>query len=308
MAQFLKFFEMKPPSMETVDRLWKGSIDMHLHIAPDPTVPRRVDGIQAAETAQAGGMRAMVLKSAFYATTPVALAANRVVPEVTCIGSLNIEYGTTGGLCDEAVIAVENNAKIGCKVLWMPTFDAAYARSYIPGREGTGISLFGADGKPDPAAMEIVERILKVVKQYNMVLCSGHLSYEETVVLFEAARKIGIEKMVATHPMSDVIWPAMTMDQMKHLVSLGAYIEHVYRNCLPLLGSLDPQDYVDAIHEIGAEHTILGTDFAQVADTTPAEGYRTFIAYMLQYGVDEKDVERMVKINPAKLLDLDNEN
>lgn len=305
MAQFLKFFQLKTPPAKVVEDLWKGSIDMHLHIAPDPGTVRRCDGYQAALAAREAGMRAIVLKSDFYATTPVADAVNSAVPEVTCVGALNIEYGTTGGLGPGAVIAVEQNAKMGCKVLWMPTFDAWWARQYIPGKKGTGIRILDDAGRPIPESFAVLDEILEIVARYDMVLASGHLSYAETVALFETAKKHGVQKLVATHPMSDVIWPAMTMEEMRHLASMGAYIEHVFRNCLPLLGSFDPQGYVDAIHELGAEHTILGTDYAQITDTTPAEGMRMFIAYMLQYGVNPEDVEKMVKTNPAWLLGLE---
>jgi adenine deaminase len=95
------------------------------------------------------------------------------------------------------------------------------------------------------------------------------------------------------------------MEQVKHLADMGCYIEHCYRNCMPLLGSYRPENYIEAIHEVGADHTILCTDFAQITDTSPAEGMRQFIATMLQMQVSEDDITLMVKTNPAKLLDLD---
>lgn len=295
---FMKLFEMKTPPFETVERLWKGSIDMHIHPAPDPGTVRRVDSLEAAMAAQEADMRAIVLKSDFFPTTPLAKVARHVAPNVEVFGSLNIEYGTTGALTYAAEI-LETNAKLGCKVLWFPTFDAQYCRQAI-GRKG-GIYILDANGKLLPEVPEI----LKIVKKYNIVLCSGHLSYAETLALFEEAIKQGIDKMVATHPLSDVAWAPMTMDQMKHLASMGVYIEHCFRNCMPLLGSYDPMNYVEAIREIGAEHTIMCTDYAQVTDTTPAEGMRMFIGMMLQLGISEEEVELMVKVNPAKLLDLD---
>jgi adenine deaminase len=138
-----------------------------------------------------------------------------------------------------------------------------------------------------------------------MVLCSGHLSYLESVALFEEAKKRNITKMIATHPMTDVIWPAYTIEEIKKLADIGCYIEHCYRNCLPLLGSYRPESYIPAIRAIGAERTILCTDFAQITDTSPAEGMRQFIATMLQMQVTEEEITLMVKTNPAKLLDLD---
>lgn len=135
MAKLERFFELKTPPAEVIEDLWHGSIDMHLHIAPDPTVVRRVDGVQAAQSAKENGMAAIVLKSDFYPTAPVADAARSAVPDFECFGALNIEYGTTGGFGDHTVEVVRQSAKMGAKVLWMPTFDAYYARQYIPGKE-----------------------------------------------------------------------------------------------------------------------------------------------------------------------------
>lgn len=305
MAKLERFFELKAPAMKTIDELWKGSIDMHLHIAPDPTVSRRVDGVQAARSAKECGMRAIVLKSDFYPTAPIAAAARSAVEEFECIGALNVEYGTTGGFGGNAPQIVEQSAKMGAKVLWMPTFDAYYARKYIPGKEGTGLRILDDAGNKIPEVWEVLEKILETVKAYDMVLASGHLSYEETAALFAAAKEQGVKKLVATHPMSDVIWPAMTMEQMEQLADMGAYIEHVFRNLLPLLGSFDPTLYVETVKKIGAKRTIMSTDFAQSTDCMPAEGMRMFIGNMLEYGCTPEEVEWMAKKNPAKLLGLE---
>ena len=302
MAKLDRFFELVAPPAKTVEDLWKDSIDMHLHIAPDPSVVRRVDGVQAASLAKEAGMGAIVLKSDFYPTAPIAQAARSAVEDFQCFGALNFEFGTTGGLGEHAAVVAEQNAKIGAKVFWMPTFDAYYARQYIPGKEGTGIRILDDKGEKITEVWDALEKIIDIVAKYDIVLASGHLSYEETVALFTQAKKQGVEKLVATHPMSDVIWPAMTMEQMENLADMGAYIEHVFRNLLPLLGSFNPELYVEAIKRIGADRTIMSTDLAQITDCTPPEGMRMFIGNMLEYGCSPEEVELMAKINPAKLL------
>ncbi|MDR2814172.1 MAG: DUF6282 family protein [Prevotellaceae bacterium] len=299
--KYLDFFTYKTPSEDVVNRCWKGSIDMHIHFAPDPGIVRRFDGYQAALAARDAGMRAIVLKSSHIPTIQTAYAVQRALPEIAVFGSINIEDATTGGLGESALIAVENSAKMGAKVIWFPTSDAAFACSATPGREGKGIAILEADGKLKP----IVPRILAAVKQYNMALCNGHLSYPESLALFEEAKRQGIDKMVATHPLTDVLWEPYTLDEIQHLADMGVFIEHCYRCCMPLLGSYRPEKYVEAIRLIGADRTILSTDFGQITDVSPAEGMRQFIATMLQMGVSEEDVTLMVKRNPAKLLDLE---
>lgn len=290
------FREYSPhtPQIETVERLWKGSIDMHIHPIPDPGMRRRVDSMQAAIDAQAAGMKAIVLKSHYYPTVQLADAAQYVAPDVITIGGLVIGY-ETGGL---SVDVVECQAKLGMKILWM--LNSAIQCHKALKKEG-GIPILDSKGKLLPD----VVKILKIVKKYNICLTNCHLSYEETVPLFEEAISMGITKLLVNHPMFDQIWDPMTMDEMKKLASMGAYIEHCYRCTMPLAGSFDPRDFVKAIREIGAEHTIMSTDFGQVTDAPPVYGMRGFIATMLQLGVSEEEVEIMVKNNPAKLLDLD---
>jgi hypothetical protein len=299
--KYLAFFKYKTPPADVVERCWKGSIDMHIHFSPDPGVVRRFDGYQTALAARDAGMRAIVLKSPHIPTIQTAYAVQRALPEIAVFGSINIEYSTTGGLAETALTAIENSAKMGAKVIWFPTSDAAFACNAIPGMEGKGITILNADGK----LKAIVPKILEIVKKYDMVLCNGHLSYPESLALFGEAKNQGITKMIATHPLVDVVWEPYTLEEIQNLADMGVFIEHCYRCCMPLLGSYRPEKYVEAIRLIGAERTVLSTDFGQITDVSPAEGMRQCIATMLQLGVSEEDVTLMVKQNPAKLLDLE---
>jgi len=290
----------KTPSLETVDNLWRGSVDMHIHVPIEIGVNRRYTAYQTAEIAQKAGMKAIVLKNHNSSTALTAFTIQSCFPDLEVVGSLCIEYGTTAGLNKYTAEIVENQAKIGAKVLWFPTFDAYWHRNFVPQLKGTGIKVVDENGKLN----QYIPDILQVVKDYNLVLGTGHISYSEAKMLLEAASAMGITRIVATHPMSETSRTPYALEEMKQLVSLGAYIEHCWRNCLPQLNSYDPHRYVDAIRELGAEHCILSTDFAQVSDPSPAEGLRSFIAVMLQFGLYAEEVEIMVKSNPYKLLDI----
>jgi hypothetical protein len=299
--KYLEFFNYKTPQADTVERCWKGSIDMHIHFSPDPGIVRRFDGYQTALAACDAGMRAIVLKSPHIPTIQTAHAVQRALQGIAVFGSINIEYPTTGGLGETALIAIENSAKMGAKVIWFPTSDAAFACNAIPGMEGRGITILNAGG----GLKSIVPKILELVKLYNMVLCSGHLSYAESAVLFKEAKAQGITKMIATHPLVDAVWEPYTMEEIQSLADMGVFIEHCYRCCMPLLGSYRPENYVNAIRLVGASRTILSTDFGQISDVSPAEGMRQYIATMLQLGITEEELTLMVKRNPAELLDLE---
>lgn len=280
-----------------IDRLYEGSIDMHIHVAPDSEWDRRLNTLETAQYAQQGHMRAFVAKSFFYPTTTEALIATQMTEGVTAFGSVTIGYGTTGGL-EHAADTILNHAKIGCKVIWFPAFDAEYCRKGL-GREG-GICILNKDGNLRQEALDV----LSVAKKYQMVVCKGHMSFPETKALFTAAAKMGIDKLVTTHPLADS-WGVFTPEQVQELSGLGAYTELVLGNLMPRLGSIDPSDYVDQVRAIGADHMIMSTDWAQCMDPTPAEGMRFFIGTMLQFGCSDEEVEWMVKKNPAKLLDLE---
>ena len=55
----------------------------------------------------------------------------------------------------------------------------------------------------------------------------------------------------------------------------------------------------------GYPEGVMGPDLGQAHNPAPAEGIRMAIATMLKCGLSEKEVELMVKVNPARLLDLD---
>lgn len=284
--------------VKVIDDLWKDSIDMHIHPGPDPNAERPIDSVKVAQYAEKAGMKGVVLKSFTYNTASDAyLIEKNITKDVHVFGSVVIGYTTTGGLT-YAAKTIEAMAKIGCKVVWFPAMDAEWCQAYL-GHPGAGIWILNEDG----SLKDEVYSILKVIKEYNMVVCSGHMSYEESTKMFDAAIELGIDKMVATHPLAEL--SRFTLDEIKELADKGVYIEHVYGTTMPRLGNLDPSDYVDCVKLIGAERNIMGTDLAQVWDTDPATGMRLFIAQMIQFGCTPEEVEFMCKKNPAKLLDIE---
>ena len=97
---------------------------MHLHIGPDE-MPTRVDSIEAAEQAAYVKMRAIVLKNHSYPTTPVAITAQGLVPEIKLFGSICLDY-EIGGL---NVDTLERHTQFGAKIVWIPTFSSTNSRA-----------------------------------------------------------------------------------------------------------------------------------------------------------------------------------
>ncbi len=283
---------------EMIDEIFQGSIDMHTHVAPDPLWPRRFDTMETARLVQNAGMRAFVSKSYYYPTTTECLIANKELGADVAIPSITIGFSSTGGL-EGAPEVMEKHAMMGCKVVWFPAGDARTCYKLLFGKEG-GIYILDDEGKLRKEALEVLE----ICRDYGIVVCKGHMDFAETDALFTAAKDMGITKLVNTHPLSDS-WGVFTMDQIRHLADdLGVYTEIVFNNLMPRLGALDPADYVDLVHDLGAERMILGTDLAQAVDISPNEGTRFFIALLLQYGCTKEEIIAMARTNPAALLDL----
>ena len=269
-------------------------MDIHVHCAPDPRVDRRGSAIDMAQQARDMGMLGMVLKSHEFPTHPVAYTASQAVPGITLIGGVALDV-EVGGLNPTAV---ESTAKVGGRVVWMPTFSARADRQH-KGLNG-GISLLDDQDKLVPEVFSVLE----IVKSYDMVLSTGHISTAESMALVSEARKMGIERVVVTHATTMSFWTGMTLEDMKVLASMGAYIEHCLHVLMPLTFRLPPKELVKTITSIGPEKCIISTDFGQDFHPMPAEGLRMGIATLLRAGLEEVEVGMLVKDNPCRLLGL----
>jgi hypothetical protein len=283
-----------------VDQLVAGSIDMHLHPGPD-AFKCRVDALEAATQAKQAGMKAIVIKNHFYPTAPIAMMVNQLVPDFRVIGSLCLDY-EMGGLNADAV---EYAGKTGARVVWMPTFSSLNSRAKMRGlglpMQGDGFSILDSQGQLVPE----IPNILKIIKKYDMVLASGHISPAETFALEKEARQIGIDKFVVTHPLDHEFFSqAFTKQDLVQLALNGAFIECTFIAFLASEFRHDPAHMVDIIKTVGAKQCIVSTDLGQSFNPLPVEGLRMFLVTLLKYGVTPDEINVMTKTNPAKLLGL----
>ncbi len=289
--------------MAAEDKLVAGSIDMHVHFNPDSLQERRQDALRLAYSARELGMRAIVLKCRDFNTVPVALLVSELVPEVRTFGSLTLD-NEVGGLNPAAVLSA---ARMGAKVIWMPTLSAANSKTKterargfkIPGPE---LVILDSKGK----LLAEIREIFQIVKEYDIILASGHLSPKETFALVEESQRIGFGKIVVTHALQwQLVDAPISEDDVKQLARSGAFIEHSFWGLMPTVSKADPKLIAESVKATGAERCIMSSDFGQSYHPPAPEGLRLFIATMLRNGLVEKDIEWMVKTNPAKLLGLD---
>lgn len=277
-----------------VDELMHDSFDMHIHSGPDADVPRRSDSIELAMAARERQMRGLVLKNKTSPTGAQAHATRRAVPEVVTLGSITLDRHV-GGINPRAV---EAEAKIGSKVVWMPTRHADNELRH-KGSDKRGIRVIDEEGRLISEIFDVFDLALK----FDLVVGTGHVSRDEVFALVKEGTRAGV-KIVVTHPLTRSVGTLLPLQDQRELASMGAYIEHTFVSTMPNQDRVDPTEFVEAIRAVGAERCVLSSDFGQYHNPLPAEGFRLGIATLLHHGLAPGEVATMVRANPLELLGL----
>lgn len=282
-----------------MENVMQGIIDMHIHAAPDVRA-RKLDDLELMEASVQRGVRAIVLKSHNVPTADRAYLVNRVAAEkypdvkFTAFGGLCLNH-PVGGLNPDAA---ETSLKLGAKVIWLPTNTAENHYRKNGKDPSTGV-VVTRDGK----AVDELQDIFALVKQYNAVLATGHIGAEECFPVVEAARAAGVEKIVITHPEFWVV--GMTPEQQADIVrKYDVLLESVYAQ--PVNGSykINIPDNIAAMKAIGPEHFVISTDSGQTVNPYWYESYTTYFKAVSEVFTSEQ-VRKMTHDNPAWLLDID---
>ena len=296
--------------MNKADLLLCGAIDMHAHGYPQFTLnmPGRQNNYEWAEAAEKAGMAGFVIKSHIWPTTGEVYLLNKLGFSVEVFGSITLNY-PVGGLSPAAVqIAAESGAKVVFMPTWCSKNDISKGAHYVDRmrpyltvideflKDKPGLTVLGDNGELNAETLEIV----KLCKQYGLVLASGHLSIEESLKLCRAATKDDV-KFVLTHPLNTPLIAA-TLDQIKEVADMGGFIENVFIGCMPMHEGIKPKRIVEVIEHIGASHCTMASDAIEAWNPPPPEILRMFIASMLALGVTEDDVYMMTHTNPMHLL------
>ena len=288
--------------------LLRGAIDLHIHAAPD-IVPRLMNDLQLAEAARDAGMAALVLKSHHMMTADRAQIARSLYPEVRVFGGLALNAPSCGGLNPEAVKCA---LRMGARIIWLPTFSAANhiraTSTRVTGNLGAmaqgfapiAVQVLDGDGNPLPELREI----LALVAQADVVLATGHLSVAEIKVVVDAALEAGVRKILVNHP---ELWlVGMSVEDQRALAARGVMLERCIRSVTSKGNeALSPRLIADQIKAVGAESTVMATDYGQVDSSPPPQGMLRYIEEMLEHGISATDVEMMVRVNPARMLGLE---
>jgi Family of unknown function (DUF6282) len=291
---------------------WKaieGAYDLHVHVAPD-VIKRRIDDLDLAREFLSVGLKGFILKSHYFPTAERAQVVTKAVPGIKVYGALTLNH-SVGGLNP---VAVELAGRSGCKLVWMPTVDAANETAGRPGGANkklpfwaeiqlelaaTGINpppmtVLGQDGELNAAARTCLE----LIRKYDMILATGHLGRLEILALVKAAREMKLRKVIVTH----AEFPSQNLSaaEQAELADLGAVIEHCFTTMYT--GKAPWEVVMASIRTVGAERCVLSTDLGQTINPSVSTGFAIFAQTLLDGGFEASHVRRMAVDNSSTLV------
>jgi Family of unknown function (DUF6282) len=310
---------MNQPSAEPVstarpisNQAWEclqGAYDLQVHVAPD-VIERRIDDVDLSKEFLAKGLRGFVLKSHYFPTAERAKVVSRAVPGIDAYGAVALNH-SVGGLNP---VAVELAGRSGCKIVWMPTVDAANETAgrtdgpttKLPfwakiqrelaamGIAPPPLSVLGMDGK----ISEATRRCIELIAKHNMILATGHLGRVEIFQLVKTAREMGARRVVVTH--AEFPSQNLSASEQNELAQMGAFIEHCFTTMHT--GKAPWDGVIESIHRVGVERCMLSTDLGQTINPPVAEGFAMFAQRLLDSGFSIAQIRRMTVENPHALI------
>jgi len=265
-----------------------GAIDMHAHSYPDG-VARSIDAVDLAKLAKSRGMRALVLKNHYEPTASLAYIVRKEVPGIEVFGGISLDL-TVGGVNPAAVEWMTKGKGGYGKVVWLPTYDSENQA----GRSGRPFSPVVRNGVVTPE----VSQVIAIAAKNNLVLETGHSSPAEALIIIREAKRQGVQNVMVTHAMSGSV--NMSIADMQEAAKMGAYLELTFVRA----GSDAAEAYVKAIRAVGPEFIVLSSDLGQANNPLHPDGLLAMYQYLASQGIAITDIDRMAKVNPAKLLGL----
>jgi hypothetical protein len=275
-------------------RVLQGTIDIHVHSAPD-NVPRSIDGLDVSRLARTRGMRGIVLKNHYEPTASLAFLARKEAPGLEVFGGIDLNL-TVGGMNPAAVEHMTQVTGGWGRFVWMSTFDAENQVRYS--KENRPFVSVSRAGQLLPET----KAVIAVIAKHGLVLATGHVSAAEGLMLLREGRQQGVTHLVVTHAINAPI--LMDVPQMQEAARLGAFIEFAGSTMANASAAARVDTFADAIRKVGPQFCILSSDLGQEGNPVPPDGFADFLVAMRAKGFSQQDLDTMSKANPARLLGL----
>lgn len=292
--------------MDELGAALKGAIDLHTHPAPD-IVPRSQTIPEAIADFSAAGFAGFVAKSHVGSTASLCAAQN-AGSQARAIGSIALNR-PVGGL---NAGAVEVAARLGARVVWLPTVDSRRQREQatVPGppplwaQAQAELARTPGYGPPIPVleggrVVSALHDVLDVVREHSLLLATGHLDCEEVFAVLDVAADHGIERVMVTHP--DLPRQRITPDAQIEMARRGAWIERTMASVLE--GKLPLEDALRGIRTCGTGSTLLTGDLGQPYNGPIVDGIGRWATCLRDAGFAAGEIRQLLVHNPAAALD-----
>lgn len=272
--------------------------DLHVHTAPD-VVPRLADDIATVAAYEAAGFSGCVLKGHCEPTVGRAAAAG-AGRALSVYGGVVLNR-PAGGLNPDAVAAT---LALGGRVVWMPTVDALAQRSSPwahPVDCAPGAPSGGGYALPPvhPAAEGPCLEIIRLVADADALLATGHVGAEELAWLVPTARRLGVRRVLLTHPSFTV--PGLSAAAVRELVELGAVAEVTAYQLLHQR-DVDAAGLAAFLREVGHRHCVLSSDAGQAGAPSGPEALHLLVDVLAGEGLDRGALDAMAGDIPEALV------
>lgn len=286
-----------PPSVdqELMDPILEGAIDLHAHHGPD-SYPRQWDAFEVAELAASRGMRAILLKNHWTETAGLAyLIREHGAQDIEVFGSITLDT-PVGGVNPQAVrYLVDVTGGYG-RVVWMPTHDSEHEVRFL-GEDRPYVSV-SRNGALLPETLEV----LALIAQHDLTLATGHVTSDEALLIMREARRLGINRIIVTHPLLGEQYTHMSDAEIALAVELGGVIEFtaitLYRQAAARERALA------VIRAVGPQNVFVGSDSGLTGTPNHPDSLVMAAKVLREAGFTERELDLMFKINPARLLGL----
>jgi hypothetical protein len=206
----------------------------------------------------------------------------------------------------------------GVSAVWLPIANSAHTYSKVGGRNIWWDPTANPRDHSEPLPMEMAKRVgfymlddagklkpeysetIKMVAHYGRALFYGHPTHEELWAVTDLVRELGLTRAVIDHPYSPFI--DLTVEEMWQVAAAGVTLNFTYDELSPLLG-VDPKKMYDAIRAVGVEHFTLSSDCGEPLFPNSVEAMRQITGYMRAFGMNDADIEILVRRNPARIVD-----
>lgn len=273
--------------------------DVHVHAAPD-VIDRIGYDDEIGASYRDAGFTGFVLKGHHESTVGRAASVARSTG-LEVVGGIVLNR-TVGGLNPASVLATLES---GGRVVWFPTVDSHTQETAglprladLDGRLDRAVVSTPPVLDPAPGELEDIALVLDLIKEYDAVLCTGHLSAPECRWLLAEAKKRGIGRFLLTHPSYTV--PGMRPEEITELAAQGAFVEVTAYQLWHQPGMTDA--LLAAVVRAAGDKLVLASDAGQTESPSPPAALEALTARLSGLGIDQGVLRAASSDTPRALV------